>query len=240
LTVKWIILSKDRPAQLHAALASIACHRQYNKPCVLVDLIGNDPSTDSAYSLVSRRFRAIEFCGALSPEEWRDDLLELTSKPKHDGSIDQTIAITTDTMVLHERGDLYKPWRILLNDQSIAGVSLVGAFPSVELRESVGNTMMWDHDGKVFHFGVMYRTSDLLGTMFRTEWYTPDELVDAINSDIVLTRRPRLSAPPAALFDCKIPCHDATKRYLVNEIIDHKALPADHYTWTIWRNRKED
>jgi hypothetical protein len=212
--VRWIILSRNNPASLHACLDSGKEFLPGTKPDVVVP-------DDEPHALVASRFPAFRFVsGRLS------HLLQaIVSDPKPNGAPEQMTLITTDDMLWVSKPRIIDAWTVLRDHNDVAAVSL--RFPPEGTTLYAGPR--WFHwDAKVsppFPFGVIYRTNDLIGPLYHAEYDSPLALRSALCDDPALRRRPKMACLPVpSMENLFVDDPSATQRYLGGEIIDRAAL----------------
>lgn len=204
--MKWIILSHDRPAQLQAVLESA----QEYLPSV-IPFVCFGCSSDEAfqgYSRVAGQLRA-SWHGWSGDGAFRPNVLDLVNRINQNRNLEAMTLLTTDNMVFHRKTNSADAWS-LLNDPNVLGVSLIRSPDIGGLRMSKvwgrkrlsGATWNWpglsDWWGEGFSFGTVYRTSDLLGTLSRNQWDSPETLREAACDDPVMRRRARMACLPDA------------------------------------------
>lgn len=237
--MKWIVLTKDHPARLHALLESAKAYTPHLRPDVLIEYNDKDTNYMDAYRLLIARLNFREWSSFRA--DWNHTLQDIVSYPKTNGTSEQLVMFTTDTIVFQSRFNAIEAWSDL-KDPSVLGVSLCLAPPPFAFLGGLGHHRFWtwpgcgSQYGEAFQFGTVYRTSDILGPLFRTKWDSPETLRRAVSDDTALRRRAKMACcQEPVLADYPIEDKTATERYLTGEVIDITKLPADHYTWKKYR-----
>ena len=233
--MRWVVISENAPARLHAALESAKTFL----PCTMPHILTPAP-LGTGYDVVSGRFRANWTVWV----DFRDCLLGLVSKPKTNGTLEAMTLITTDTTMLCTPGVLNNAWKAL-QDPNMLGFSLnlppppdsVG--PTEHFVGGIAQHHVWcwhglsGPHGRSFSFGTVYRTSDILGPMARNPWNSPSSLVQAACGDATLRRRTRMAclSTPAAV-EIQWDPRGETERYLNGQVIDvAKLRPSQPAVW---------
>ena len=194
--MNWIILSSD-PKLLRSHLESGEQYLRNEIPSVLSLFDYQDGYKE--HVRLSRLFAA-EWHFAAEPDNdwpWRDALLDLTSRTRPNSTQEKMTLLTTDSTTFCRKVLSYDAWAIL-KDPNILSVSL--AVPPVEpLREAFYHggkvqARVWERaDGLPTVVNTIWRTTDLTGSLCRTEWSDLPSMVAAVTSDTGLDRRTRMA-----------------------------------------------
>ena len=199
--MNWITFTKDEPDLLHCHLESAEDGLPYIVPNVVMEST-NDASR-LGYVDVGKRFSVDwHVVDAGSIQQTVADILCLT---RHNGTLEPMLLLTTDSMVFLDRVGLSTVWNVL-KDRKILGVSLTldakrEGPPLTELHfvHNEADVYCWQWRGcegawgAPQAFGVIYRTSDILGPLSRLEWNDPESLQKAVSGDASLRSKERMA-----------------------------------------------
>jgi hypothetical protein len=230
--MRWIILTQDRPAQLHALLESAVEFL----PTATPDIISSIENYNSSGIgiLASRILAYFHTVLNVHKDYYKDKIQYISNWPRPDGSLDPMILFTTDTMLFTRRVILQDAWTAL-QDPNTLGLSLTHCptTKGIKLRDgrftkngSIQYVWDWKDDG--FAFGTIYRTSDILGPLHNNTYDSPETLRDALCKDTTLRRRTRMAClSDSSLIDVSLRSEQAEQRYLNGEVIDIARLRED-------------
>jgi len=239
--MRWLIFARQ-PARLHALLESATLHMPYAYPEVLIDLPATDELWD-CYVKLNKRFKV----GIITthPDKWRETLRQVILRSHPNGHTARIILFSTDRMLLFHQARLHDAWKALQDGHTL-GVSLTLS-PSMErspaeprhFRGSPSGLHTWEwvdqpaEWGRAFDFGVVYRTSDILGPISRLEYHSPESLREAIYGDPGLSRRSRMAClAEACMMDQPEGGLDGmTTDYRNNRTLNLDALMAGRMEW---------
>ena len=239
--MRWIVLTQDRPAMLHALLESAGEFLPSVVPDVLLRWGGGEPAR-RAYELLSQRL-ACRWHNAPNGLTWRSILIDLIGNYNQDGKVEQTVLITTDDMLFRRTVSLVGIWNSIQGGE-ILGLNLWLSPPPVaqSLHPGSGNfTWEWSGSegelGSPFTFGTVYRTSNILGPICRRAWDSLDTLVTAITGDSSLRIRRKMMCLPDPVMTRTglqdFPGSDAM--YLSGYVLDRTDLLDGHYRWVSYQ-----
>lgn len=183
--MKWIVLSRNCPARLHALLETGDRHLTNLRPHIVLP-----PAVDAhAFQLVSQRFDARWYAG-----DFRETAMGLMGDPDHRGKQDQHVLLTTDGFLCTREADMWSAQEVLRCDRAIRCVILTPAVGACELSYYTKAAAWVTHQsGPSFHYGAVYRSSDLLTALERNQWDSIATLHEALQHDPTLARRDRLA-----------------------------------------------
>jgi hypothetical protein len=199
--MRWVIISSGKADHLMTCLASAESHLPHVTPDILIT--DRSQETTNTCERMARRFVANWF-----PWLGRDDLLNLleSAKPGKHGEV--LTLFTTDSDIFCNRVNLYGALAILNSHPDVRGVSLklvpdsitIGHPPAMVYESRASSPWLeWTWPGAQgdwglsFSFGTIYRTNDILFPVSRTAWTTPAEMIAAIRSEPLNTRRSRMA-----------------------------------------------
>lgn len=240
--MKWIIISKDAPANLHALLESARTFAPKLKPDVFLDISDSSEMQD-AYALVAARF-GVRW--TVQTVDFRQ-LADLVQSPAPNGKQERLLMLCTDTMLFRNETNPLDVWAAI-QDPNVLGVSQTlarhesgGGFVASRFSGQEPSVWKWlwtnaeGEWGEPFHYGCVYRTSDILGPMCRTNWDSPTTLKEALCRDETIRRRSKMCCPTKVCLEhLPPPDPDATNRYLRGEIIDIARSTKSQYAWTLY------
>ena len=234
--MRWIVLSHDNPARLHAHLES--SNKQTGGVVADVVMTWSSEAHMLGYELLSQRIRARYH--APQKGEFADYVFGLVQQSRANGGPEQMTVFTEDHMLFLGQWGAQDAW-VALQDPDVLGLSLVvGMASSARERRFYGSkSTMYEYLWTIpFKTGRVYRTSDLVGPMDGNDWDNAKGMFAAINGDQSFGRRPKmLCAAQPALGLLPLTDPDATQNYLRGKVIDLEAYRKDFtkYRWVEYR-----
>lgn len=220
--MRWVILSQDRPAALHAVMESAGRFKAELVPNCLVKW--TTPEAERGYGILSGRFRA-NWTGV---DNWKEDLLTVLMGSRRNGSIEPTTLISTDTQVVVNQLALKASYAVL-QDRNVLGVDYLRACDAAmdERRLYLGaRAWVWESDDG-FRYGVVYRTTDLLTILSAA----PSLDAALLGKPLDMRRTKMACFSNVILVEHPILAYAETQPYLENSIIDIGTLTPHAFQW---------
>lgn len=199
--MKWIIINNLGPIALHIVLDSATKHMRNIVPTVVWSC--ENAHEANAYGIVYDRFRAFWTPYTKTQDSFRAVVLSEIESLRNDGTLDPMTLLTSDTQVFTQTWNPHDAWTALMTS-SVLGVKLtVEREPWMQEvawkrgRGPVAYGWMWgDVAGELsvpFTLGTVYRTSDIIGPMERSQWDSLSSLQSFIGDDPAIRRTSRLA-----------------------------------------------
>lgn len=222
--MKWIVLSRTCPARLHALLETGDRYLTNLRPHIVLP-----PSVDAhAFQLVSQRFDARWYAG-----DFRETIVGLVSQTDASGKQDQHVLLTADGLLCTGEADMWSAQEVLRCDNAIRCVILTPAVGACELSYYTKATAWTTHQSPPsFHYGAVYRASDLLTALERNQWDSISTLHSALQQDPTLARRDRLAySHKSCMATIWVAPTDSVYRYNQGETLDVTRLLEGTVQW---------